>query len=787
MFRKLISILVVLLFAFSAKAQFTSAGTEFYFALLQNRIDQNGAPTNCLLHEINIAFYIANNTNQSANIEIDFYGNNINYKIDGNIITTGAASNSYQFTLLPDEAKQIIALPTTTVTYIDPCPGASSTTTPDMRELMLMNNGVISSKVYVVKSLNNIDVAVYAESFQHGGRDASLILPLQSLGYSYYVASVFPDPLEFATVHYGQNLGGPSEIGIVATYDNSVINFKLPPQVTSAMAATSNVDATSNNTINGGTIHTITLNKGEAYQIQSDNFDLTGTNIWGNFPFAVFSGNMAASIISVPNYINGYDYVFEQMFPVKNWGSEYIITPLNDNQNDVVKIIALNDNTEVFKNGTSIGIIDAGENIEIQVLPMESMFISANILEIMIAQFTKSSYYANNSHQMYDPSMTIIPAIDQSIKEITFSVLPELNYSNIYCNNNVKTDFVNITAHSTETAQLMINDFVNPPVLVQNFNNIALAWTTVTGNPDYSYCILNVSNNSTTQSIPYHLYFSGQSNYGFNAIVYGLDCAESYSYAAGISIIIDTLANDTLVTNFSFTDSLCEGELCEFLSSSNLSLDSAIWSFDDPVSGAENYSSDQNPNHTFSNAGSYSVEFTAYSGNLSNTVTHIINVNPVPVIDIGQDTLFVNSFPADIYVSCQGCDYLWSTGSNDTLITVYDNGTYWVSATNVYNCSNSDTIVVIKNNRIDNLSGLESIAVFPNPFSNTLTIKYNERYSVLLTDINGRSILIRSNLTNSNILNLNELMQGLYFLKITTEKQTIVKKIVKINELNLNR
>ena len=648
---------------------------------------------------------------------------------------------------------------------------------------MLMNNGVTSSKVYSVKSINSVDITLYAESFQLGGRDASLILPIQSLGYSYYVTSAFPNPLEYPTVHYGQNLGGPSEVGIVATYDNSVINFKLPPQVTSAMAATSNIDGTGNNSITGGTVHTIVLNKGEAYQIQSDNFDLTGTNIWGNFPFAVFAGNMAASIIVNSSYINAWDHIYEQMFPVKNWGNEYIITPIHDGITDMVKVIALDDNTEIFKNGVSIGNINSGENLQITLQPTESMTITTNMYDVMVSQYSKSSIYVNGTHQMHDPSMTVIPAIDQSINEITFSVLPELDFSNPNCNNNVKEDYINITAHSTEIAQLMIDDFINPPVLVQNYNNITVTWTSVVGNSDYSYCILDISNNSTTQSVPYHLYFTGQSNYGFNAIVYGLDCAETYSYAAGINIIIDTLVNDILIADFSFTQDVCEGDICSFYSSANLPLDSVLWYFNDPSTGIDNYSQFQNPIHLFSGFGSYLVELIAYSGSYVDTVQQLVEIHALPLINFGQDTSFVSSFPLDISVSCLGCNYLWSTGDTDSLITVNNNGTYWVIATDANGCSNSDTIVVIKNDGIfDESNFTNKLRVYPNPFSNSITIKLKGQYSVLVTDINGRTILSKSNLSSSTNLNLKHVKQGFYFLKITSEKGTFVKKIVKVDE-----
>ncbi|MEA3446791.1 MAG: hypothetical protein U9R19_18905, partial [Bacteroidota bacterium] len=706
-------------------AQFTSAGTEFCFSMLQNRIDQNGAPTNCLLSEVNVRFVVSNNSNTSAWIEIDFSGNNINYMIDNVLHITSPTSNVHQFWIGPDQAEMIEIVPTSSVTYNDPCPGAGQTTCLDIRQAILMNNGQVQSKVYWVKSLNNIDVTVYAESHQGGGRDASLILPVQSLGYNYYAVSVEPSPLEYATVHYGGNLGGPSEIGIVSPHDNCEIFFKLPPTVPLTQAATSNVDGTNNNTITGGGVtHTIVLNKGEAYQIQSDNFDLTGTRIWSfDRAFAVFSGNMSIDIIANSGYsAYGYDQVYAQLFPVKNWGNSYIVTPIPNNQDDLIKIVALEDSTEVIVNGSSLGFINGGENIEFTLINGTSAFIESNMPSILVSQFSKSSHYSNGSHQNYDPSLLVVPTLFQTIEEITFSVLPEIDFSNPNCNNNIKKDYVSIIAHNTETSLVMIDDFVNPPYLVQNFPSIHTVWTTITGNTDYSYCILDVSNNSITAAVPYHLYMSGAANFGFNAIVHGLDCAEAYAYAAGINIIVDSLS--TLAVSFSNSAGSCVGDTIAFYLSANLPVDSVHWDFGDTLSGINNTSGFQNPVHIFVEEGLHEVILIAYSGNMTDTFSQSIFISALPDFSFLQDTLYDSVFPAELNASTPGCSYLWSDGSTAETLWVTSGGTFYVTVTNASGCSVSDSIFVVNLGTIYSIRNTK-LQVFPNPASDMLNIKLN--------------------------------------------------------------
>jgi len=87
-------------------------------------------------------------------------------------------------------------------------------------------------------------------------------------------------------------------------------------------------------------------------------------------------------------------------------------------------------------------------------------------------------------------------------------------------------------------------------------------------------------------------------------------------------------------------------------------------------------------------------------------------------------------------------------------------------------------------------NSLENIAVYPNPFNDTITVKLpttmsNNSINMNLYDISGR-LIIKSdnNLTTNNrinLSNLSSLSSGTYFLKITdiSSRKTIIKKIIK--------
>jgi gliding motility-associated-like protein len=71
-----------------------------------------------------------------------------------------------------------------------------------------------------------------------------------------------------------------------------------------------------------------------------------------------------------------------------------------------------------------------------------------------------------------------------------------------------------------------------------------------------------------------------------------------------------------------------------------------------------------------------------------------VTVNPLPVVELG-DTIFMNTgSTTDLHAGGGFSDYLWSTGSADSVILVNGPGLYWVQVKNGYSCYGNDTIIV---------------------------------------------------------------------------------------------
>ncbi|MFY8161999.1 MAG: T9SS type A sorting domain-containing protein [Candidatus Kapaibacteriota bacterium] len=74
----------------------------------------------------------------------------------------------------------------------------------------------------------------------------------------------------------------------------------------------------------------------------------------------------------------------------------------------------------------------------------------------------------------------------------------------------------------------------------------------------------------------------------------------------------------------------------------------------------------------------------------------------------------------------------------------------------------------------------ENISIYPNPAREELNINTTSDITISeieITDVNGRLILIQKN--NLDIINIDNLKQGIYFIKIKTESIEHIEKFIK--------
>jgi gliding motility-associated-like protein len=136
-------------------------------------------------------------------------------------------------------------------------------------------------------------------------------------------------------------------------------------------------------------------------------------------------------------------------------------------------------------------------------------------------------------------------------------------------------------------------------------------------------------------------------------------------------------------------DTICAGDSVSFNNASSNAFN-YLWNFGDgsPISTVAS------PSHAYPLPGTYNVTLIAVDSTgciFSDTSDLTVVVAPIPVVDIGNDTILCQSPNLVLNAGTSGNIYLWSGGDTTQTITAASSGTYWVKISNG-NCEASDTM-----------------------------------------------------------------------------------------------
>ena len=237
-------------------------------------------------------------------------------------------------------------------------------------------------------------VTVQALNYAQSSADATRILPEALLGTKYIAAS------------YQGLVDNGSELLIVATQDGTEMQI-IPSTATSAGNS-------------AGVPFMLQLDRGECYRIEaSGTNDLTGTQIIATAasgkcrPFAVFGGAGCANVPA--NCFLACDHLFEQLYDLEKWGTQYVLTPFAfDISSDYSSIAdprysfrimaALNGTTVSIDNANAVSL-EAGEFIEYNG-ETEAHCIIAN-QPISVIQYMQGISCGGNG----DPAMAVVDPV----------------------------------------------------------------------------------------------------------------------------------------------------------------------------------------------------------------------------------------------------------------------------------------------------------------------------------------------------------------------------------------
>lgn len=368
----------------------------------------------------------------------------------------------------------------------------------------IFNEGLFNRAIHIV---SNVPVVVYAHQYRSQLSGATMLMPVESYGYTYY------------SINYSQNASNVRDwyswFFVVASEDNT--RLEITP---------------SDTTVGGwlpGQTYTVNLNKGELYNVfgkavfdgssEGASKDMTGSKIVSVagadgkcHPVGVFSGSSGIRLC----HGDGGEFMHQQVFPANAWGTRYLTyhTLNNFNTNvtapnlSIYRIAVQDPSTVVKKNGVVMtGLIN---NFYYEYTSTSGEYIESD-KPILVAQYMTNVNQCSGSNPMGygDPEMFYLSPIEQGMKKVLF--YNSRNYGIDY-------NYVNILLPAAGVSSLRVDGNPLPAanIIPHPFN------------PAYSVAVARLTGPGAQHSIT--------SDSTFTATIYGLGIFESYGYNVGCLI-----------------------------------------------------------------------------------------------------------------------------------------------------------------------------------------------------------------------------------------------------------
>lgn len=178
--------------------------------------------------------------------------------------------------------------------------------------------------------------------------------------------------------------------------------------------------------------------------------------------------------------------------------------------------------------------------------------------------------------------------------------------------------------------------------------------------------------------------------------------------------------------------------------------------------------------------GNYIVTGTDANGCIDKD-TVVLTLYTAPNINLGSDmTLCANQFPVNLNGPGGYTTYNWSNGATTQNTTGAAAGSYILTVTNANGCQDKDTVVVVSNPCLG-LDENTSFAynMYPNPASNAVVVETTAPNSeVIISGVNGQILVTQQNTTATFTVNVSELSDGMYWLKVTSSEGTATKQLL---------
>ena len=499
------------------------------------------------------------------------------------------------------------------------------------------------------------NISLFATNYKKATFDATNVLPTASLLDEYIIQTYTPSD------HGGTGSTQGSHFAVIAAEDNTVVEY-VPTVETKGirdfMAQYNNwgdqvfemypqYKRFQNFHAIGDTILSDTLQAGQVWYVwtgkkDSDAGDLSGTYVKARDgkKIAVFQG---CPHTNIPYQVKQRDHIFSQAMPTQYWGNTFVLTASASRPADRIRILALNDDTEVRINGDSVYTFNFAANPkhywEFEIGSNGTYAKNGSCLvttscPCAVHLFMVSQQYHGDKNSNGDPAMLWINPIEQQIDQVTFATYASKNGTTAH--------YVNVV---TDKPELMTLDG----------NDISTSFSAVDGSSTYKYAQISLGSTATS-----HTLRSSGSN--FIAHVYGFTENESYGYSAGgatkpltqyITINGQIFSPDT-------ENTLCGEDTIKFACHPDYEYNKIEWHFGDGASKTVTYdevqTGDSVVQHYYPNSATYNAYVLIYRES-SHVCAGQNAIDSIPIaVTIGRYQFAIN----DIEIPCpeDGKDYI---------------------------------------------------------------------------------------------------------------------------------
>lgn len=374
------------------------------------------------------------------------------------------------------------------------------------------------------------EISVYVLNEANATSDGTMVLPFVSLGDFYMIHTYQVPPPQTSVT--------PSQFVVQATEDTTLIEITFSANITNQESVL---------TYAAGETIEVELHRGEQIMYFSTG-DISGTTVRvvsaPDAPckkIAVFAGHVTTLVGE--EGAQGPDHLYNQMYPVADWGREYVAIPYETRfAGDPVKVLAVENNTTVTIDGNATFTLNKGESTVFDITVPTYIRGSK---PISVLQLTKGRNIDSDErgNDLADPFMVALSPVNQVIKELAFVVLS---------NSRMQKHYIQVVT-PTENLEIYLNNV-----------DISSGFLPVPGNPTYSHASFAINPTFQRMSSPN----------GFVAHAYSFGNAESIGYALGGDLgefdveIIDPQFGE--ITGGEETGTVCEASELTFRVTSDI-------------------------------------------------------------------------------------------------------------------------------------------------------------------------------------------------------------------------